>query len=81
MKTKTCPNCRGKMEAKRTTLHFEQGKFYADIENVSSFICSNCGTRSIPANVANSVSKTVEHLFKSAKEPVFTGISFQKATV
>ena len=81
METKTCPECRKKMELKRTTLHFERGKFYADIENVSAFICTNCGTRSISPNVAKSVTETVEHLFKSAKKPTFTGISFQKVAV
>ena len=81
MKTKICPECRSKMEIKRTTLHFEREKFYADIENVCSFICPNCGTRSIPADVAKSITDTVEHLFKSAKEPIFTGLSFQKIAV
>ncbi|HEX9756344.1 MAG TPA: YgiT-type zinc finger protein [Nitrospiria bacterium] len=86
-KNKHCPNCKTIMELKQTTVHFERGGFYADVENVSSYICPNCGTRSIPGPIAEKISATVDELFKRAKElqsaipgefPAFTGISFHK---
>lgn len=76
---KTCPQCRNAMTEGKTTLHFERKNFYSDVENVSAFICSKCGTRSIPANVAKRVSDAVEHLFRSSvNQPAFSGISFHK---
>lgn len=81
MRTKTCPECRTLMTLKKTTLHFERGNFYADVENVSAYVCPRCGTRSIPGNTALAVSKTVEQLFKSVsktKSVSFSGISFQR---
>ncbi|OGW10983.1 MAG: hypothetical protein A2W75_00675 [Nitrospinae bacterium RIFCSPLOWO2_12_39_15] len=86
---KPCPECKTIMELKKTTLHFEREGFYADVENVSAYICPKCGTRSIPGNLAVNISNTVEALFKSAKEvrtstekdlaPAFSGISFHIA--
>ena len=74
------------MELKKTTLHFERGGFYADVENVSAYICPKCGTKSIPGKLATGIGKTVETLFKSVREtelstdkelaPAFSGISF-----
>ena len=85
-KQKKCPECHSTMKLKKTTLHFEREGFYADVENVSAFICPKCGTRSIPGKLAVSIGNTVETLFKSAKEveistekdltPAFSGISF-----
>lgn len=82
-KSKNCPECRTPMTFKKTTLHFERGNFYADVENVSAYVCPCCGTRSIPGNIALNVSRTVEQLFKSAsksKPLSFTGISFQRVS-
>jgi YgiT-type zinc finger domain-containing protein len=85
-KQKACPECRTAMELKKTTLHFERDGFYADVENVSAFICPKCGTWSVPGKLAVNIGNTVEGLFKSAKEaaattekdiaPAFSGISF-----
>lgn len=85
-KQKPCPECHTVMDLKKTTLHFEREGFYADVENVSAFICPKCGTRSIPGKLAVNIGNTVEGLFKSAKEaevstekdisPAFSGISF-----
>ena len=74
------------MERKSTTLHFEREGFYADVENVSAYICPRCGARSIPGPTAMKIEKTVNDLFKHAKAveppsdqaPAFTGISFHK---
>ena len=68
----------------RTTLHFERGSFYADVENVAAYLCSRCGTRSIPGQIALQVSSTVEMLFRSTKQnkgavPAFSGLSFHQA--
>lgn len=86
IKNKPCPECHSTMELKKTTLHFEREGFYADVENVSAFICPKCGTRSVPGKLAVNIGNTVENLFKSAKEikvstekdlaPAFSGISF-----
>jgi hypothetical protein len=66
----------------KTSLHFERKKFYADIENVNAYICNQCGTRTIPGDVAKSVSKVVESLFEiSLRKPMFTGLCFHKVTV
>ena len=89
MKTnKPCPECKTIMDLKKTTLHFEREGFYADVENVSAYICPKCGTRSIPEKLATGIGKTVETLFKSVREtdlsaekelsPAFSGISFHK---
>ena len=83
---KPCPQCKTLMEQKNTTLHFEREGFYADVENVSAYICPNCGNRSIPGSTAVKIGKTVDDLFKHAKGvepstgqlPAFTGISFHK---
>lgn len=86
-KSKPCPHCKALMELKNTTLHFEREGFYADVENVSAYICPRCGTRSIPGGVALKIGKTIDALFKRAKTaepsfpgelPAFTGISFHK---
>ncbi|OGW04176.1 MAG: hypothetical protein A2Z59_05595 [Nitrospinae bacterium RIFCSPLOWO2_02_39_17] len=87
-KNKPCPECKTIMEIKKTTLHFEREGFYADVENVSAYICPKCGTRSIPGKLATGIGKTVETLFKSVREtglsaeeeltPAFSGISFHK---
>ena len=75
------------MELKHTTLHFEREGFYAEVENVSAYICSQCGTRSIPGTIAVKVGTTVDELFQHIKVakpihhgevPAFTGISFHK---
>lgn len=86
-KNKPCPQCKTIMELKNTTLHFEREGFYADVENVSAYICPQCGTRSIPGTTAVKITKAVDDLFKHAKTseshpteepPAFTGISFHK---
>ncbi len=87
-KEKPCPECHTIMELKKTTLHFEREGFYADVENVSAYICPKCGTRSIPGKAAVNIGNTVESLFKSAKEAeasaeegvssAFSGISFHR---
>ncbi|MEK6791224.1 MAG: YgiT-type zinc finger protein [Deltaproteobacteria bacterium] len=87
-KEKPCPECHTIMELKKTTLHFEREGFYADVENVSAFICPKCGTRSVPGKAAINIGNTVESLFKSAKEAdasgedgvssTFSGISFHR---
>jgi YgiT-type zinc finger domain-containing protein len=89
-KDKPCPECHAIMEFKKTTLHFEREGFYADVENVSAYICPKCGTRTIPGNLAINIGNTIETLFKSAKEsevsledelvPAFSGISFHKVS-
>ncbi len=76
------------MELKKTTLHFEREEFYADVEDVSAYICPKCGTKSIPGKLAESIGNTVENLFKSARDaeetvekdlsPSFSGISFHR---
>ena len=88
IKNKPCPECHASMELRKTTLHFEREGFYADVENVSAFICPKCGTRSVPGKLAVSIGDTVESLFKSAREagastdqeffPAFSGISFHR---
>ncbi|MBI3813140.1 MAG: YgiT-type zinc finger protein [Nitrospinae bacterium] len=89
-KDKPCPECHTIMEIKKTTLHFEREGFYADVENVSAYICPKCGARTIPGNIAINIGNTIEILFKSAREsevatedefaPAFSGISFHKIT-
>lgn len=78
-----CPECQGPMALGRTTLHFERGAFYADVENVSAYLCSHCGSRSIPGPIAAQVSATVNSLFKSVRRvegpSPFSGISFHEA--
>ena len=75
---KKCPECGASMRPGRTTLHFERGGFYADVENVKALLCSRCGTRSIPGPTALKVSNAVEGLFQAGKELDSTGISFHK---
>ena len=78
-----CPECCGTMTLGRTTLHFERGSFYADVENVSAYLCGRCGSRSLPGPVAAQVSATVNSLFKSVQNrkgtSPFSGISFHEA--
>jgi YgiT-type zinc finger domain-containing protein len=80
-----CPECDGKMHLGKTTLHFERGSFYADVENVTAHLCSRCGTRSIPGPIALQINSTVNSLFQSIKPnkkgvtPPFSGISFHQA--
>jgi len=75
---KQCPECGVTMRLGRTTLHFERGGFYADVENVKALLCSRCGTRSIPGPTALKISTAVEGLFQAGKELDSTGISFHK---
>jgi YgiT-type zinc finger domain-containing protein len=58
-RAKVCPECGAAMKSGRTTLHFEQDGFYADVENVSALLCGRCGTRSIPGPTAAKISETV----------------------
>ena len=66
------------MKAGRTTLHFERGGFYADVENVKAMLCGRCGTRSIDGPSALKISETMDRLFQSWKTIDSTGISFHK---
>ena len=76
---KACPDCHKTINRGKTTLHFERKNFYTDVENVVAFICPQCGTRSILAEVAKRVSATIEHLFRTGThKPAFSGISFHK---
>lgn len=76
---KMCPQCHKTMNLSKTTLHFERKSFYTDVENVSAYICTQCGTRSIPGGVAKRVSGMIEHLFQSSLHQTdFSGISFHK---
>lgn len=75
---KACPECGAPMKTGRTTLHFERGGFYADVENVVAMLCRRCGTRSIPGRVALKISAAVERLFQAGKDLDSTGISFHK---
>ncbi|MBI4668815.1 MAG: YgiT-type zinc finger protein [Elusimicrobia bacterium] len=86
-KAKPCPECKQPMAFGHTTLHFERKGFYADVENVSAYLCSHCGTRSIPGPIASKISEMLEELFKRALEtepsmaghrPAFTGLSLHK---
>ena len=75
---KACPQCGTAMRQGRTTLHFERGGFYADVENVSAMLCGHCGTRSVPGMAALKISDAVEKLFRAGKDLDMTGISFHK---
>lgn len=75
---KACPESGAAMRRGRTTLHFERGGFYADVENVNAMLCERCGTRSIPSQTALKISDTVERLFHAGKDLDMTGISFHK---
>lgn len=80
---KPCYNCSSRMQAKRTTLHFERGHFYADVENVPAYVCPSCGTRSIPGPAAKRISELVNDLFckassDSEKQISFTGVSMHR---
>lgn len=76
--SKACPECGTAMRCGRTTLHFERGGFYADVENVTAMLCGRCGTRSVPGKTALKISETVERLFRAGKDLDMTGISFHK---
>lgn len=76
--SKVCPECGNTMRRGRTTLHFERGGFYADVENVDAMLCGRCGARSIPGQTALKISDTVERLFHAGKDLDMTGISFHK---
>src|SRR5881296_248806 len=75
---KACPECGAPMRWSRTTLHFERGGFYADVENVAAMLCGRCGTRKIPGPAALKISTAVERLFQAGKGLDSTGISFHK---
>ncbi|MBI4401511.1 MAG: hypothetical protein HY581_07760 [Nitrospirae bacterium] len=75
---KACPECGTAMKPGRTTLHFERGGFYADVENAMALLGGRCGTRTIPGPSALKISEAVKRLFKSGKELDSTGISFHK---
>ncbi|MEW6545137.1 MAG: YgiT-type zinc finger protein [Nitrospirota bacterium] len=75
---KLCPECGTPMKRGRTTLHFERGGFYADVENVSALLCGRCGTRSIPGPAALKISQAIDRLFKAGKDLDSTGISFHR---
>jgi hypothetical protein len=66
------------MKSRRTTLHFERGGFYTDVENASARLCRRCGTRSVPGPTALRISNAVEDLFRAGKALDSTGISFHK---
>lgn len=76
--SKACPECGTDMRRGRTTLHFERGGFYADVENVNAMLCSRCGPRSVPGKTALKISDAVEQLFRARKDPNMTGISVHK---
>ena len=75
---KSCPECGAPMKWGRTTLHFERGGFYADVENVAAMLCGRCGTRRISGGAALKISTAVERLFQAGKDLDSTGISFHK---
>ncbi|MEK9142889.1 MAG: YgiT-type zinc finger protein [Nitrospirota bacterium] len=75
---KVCPACGTAMRRGRTSLHFERGGFYADVENVTAMLCERCGTRSVPGQTALKISDAVERLFRAGKDLDMTGISFHK---
>ena len=76
--SKACPDCGTAMRQGRTTLHFERGGFYADVENVNAMLCGRCGARSVPGKTALKISDAVERLFRTGKDLDMTGISFHK---
>ncbi|MDH4079076.1 MAG: YgiT-type zinc finger protein [Nitrospira sp.] len=78
LERKTCPECGAAMRRGRTSLHFERGGFYADVENVRAMLCERCGTRSVPGQTALKISDAVERLFRVGKDLDMTGISFHK---
>lgn len=61
-----CPECRGEMNLKKVTLHFERDPFYADVESVPAYLCSRCGTRLIPGVVAENIGEVIDNLFRNA---------------
>ena len=81
---KACPECGTAMRQGRTTLHFERGGFYADVENVNAMLCGRCGTRSVPGKTALKISDAEMDRRKTAwqrragKDLDMTGISFHK---
>jgi len=76
--SKACPECGAAMRQGRTTLHFERGGSYADVENVNAMLCERCGARSVPGKTALKISDAVERLFRAGKDLDMTGISFHK---
>jgi len=69
------------MRQGRTTLHFERGGFYADVENVNAMLCRRCGTRSVPGKTALKISDAVERLFRAGKDLDMTAFPFTSSPV
>ena len=81
-KTKKCSECKQTMVLGKTTLHFQKGAFYSDVQNVPAYLCSQCGHRSIRGSVSMNILKTINILFERASAKgvrnSFSGISFQQ---
>lgn len=81
-KSKKCPDCKQVMYLGKTTLHFQRGTFYSDVQNVPAYLCSQCGHRSISGSVSINILETINILFERASakgvKNSFSGISFQQ---
>ena len=71
MRLKTCPECGGKMESKKTKFMTEVNGVLIVIEDISADICSECGAEYLPAEVDEYVEGVVEEVMgsKSNVEP------------
>ncbi len=60
MRLKTCPECGGKMERRRTKFMTEVKGVLIVIEDISADICSECGAEYLPAEVDKYVEDAIE---------------------
>lgn len=55
-----CPECKGKMNPKKTNLHLVKNGETIIVENVPAVICEKCGEEWLRGNIAEQIDKLLE---------------------
>ncbi len=66
---KTCPECGGEMERKRTRFIVEKEGTLIVIEDIAADVCTQCGAEYLPADVDKQVEEIVKDALSKKIEP------------
>lgn len=69
MRLKTCPECGGKMERRKTKFVTEASGVLIVIEDISADVCMECGAEYLPSEVDKHVEGVVEDIIANKVKP------------
>jgi len=69
MRLKTCPECGGKMERRKTKFVTEASGVLIVIEDISADVCMECGAEYLPSAVDKHVEGVVEDIIANKVKP------------